>query len=1658
MDTILRTYASSLKHQIAPSAGSKAPFAKFVMQLLIAGGVFGLLAPVAFAATVTSTATGGNWNTGSTWVGGTVPATGDTAVIATTGGNSVTITANATIANLTVNSGSILAFSGTQTLTFGTAGGVATVNGTVNGSGTLVMNKNPIVLAGVGTINSSISAAQPTSVSASSNLTVNGIITVGNTFTINSGATLNASTINSNGKTVANNGTVNLSGNYARTGGTAIWTQGTNAVLNIGGIFTPSASVTLNATASGNTVNYNGSAQAIEPASYVNLTLSGSGAASLVTGTSVSGTMNIAQTGTATASIGAGLTLTVANLTLGGLGRINGTWGSTSSTATYQNNTYFAATTGKLSVTNDTRATPTISVSNSPVTYSGVAQAATVTGSVSGSVSSILYNGSGTMPTNAGTYAITANFVPTDGTSYKSLTGASAGNFVINQATTTISVSTSGTPTIYGTTVTFTATVAPQNGGAPSGTVTFKDGGTVIGTGTLGGGNPDTATFATAALSAGAHSITAVYAGDSNYVTSMSGSISQSVTQKALTVSGLTASNKIYDQGNTAAITGTPTLVGVVGGDSVSLTGTAAGTFASVNVGTGISVSVSGLSLTGAQAGNYTLTEPTLSANITQKPLTVSGVTASNKTYDGNTTATLNTSIAALVGVISGDTVTLNAGSAVGTFTSSSVGTGIVVTVSGLSLTGAQAGNYSLTEPTTTANITQKNLTVSGITANNKEYDGNTTATLSGTGSLVGVVSGDTVSLGGTAVGTFASSNIGTGIVVTVSGLSLTGAQAGNYTLTQPTLSADITGKSLTVTGITASNKTYDGNTTATLNVGSAALVGVASGDTVTLNTGSATGAFSDTSVGAGKTVTVSGLTISGAQAGNYTLTEPTTTASITGKNLTISGLTANNKMYDGTTAATLSGTGSLVGVVSGDTVSLGGTAVGTFASPNVGTGISVSVSGLSLTGAQAGNYTLTEPTLSADILNAGPTITSISPSSKNVGDAGFTLTVNGSNFIASSTVNFNGSPRTTTFASSTQLTAAILSSDLTVATSSALITVTNPAPGGGTSSAISFSVIALNTAPTISSITPSSVSAGSPDTVVTIVGSDFLASSTVQFNSVDLATTTFASSTQMTATIPAAHLAATSTNTITVTNPAPGGGTSSAQTFSVVTAADTTAPTVTAFSLPATSSVLTISISSFSATDNVGVTGYMITESSTTPSVSDSAWSATAPSSYTFTLQGDKTLYAWAKDAAGNISAGVSATTSITYVQVSPGGEQTLLTNGTMSPNNTATSSSNVTFRQAVHIVFGNGSTIVIPLSTVMTASTTSDWTTLLSTNSVSTTDIPSSVTSAGALQWGLPSTAITTSQPVTVEIYVGAAFNGRSLSYYRKEAGGTSWTQAGTCTISSGLCQFTTSTFCSFFVGVPVTTTTTTGGGVGSTVPPTTVTLDGVAFPGASVSVIDKDSPYQTIFTKNVTTGSDSTFHISFVGVLMSQHSYGLIIRDSQGRLSQSKFFNIDTVTHSLTVKDIVVSPTIGFLQTAVARGNPVSIVGFSTPGSIVHVSIDGTMQKDVTAGSDGSYRLSADTGALDFGGHQVRASQTNKAGVTSDFSPTQVFTVAQTSNVSTDLNGDGVTDIRDMSIFLSRWQSTDPAVLKTIDFNSDGKADLTDFSILLRAIRKQ
>jgi len=178
----------------------------------------------------------------------------------------------------------------------------------------------------------------------------------------------------------------------------------------------------------------------------------------------------------------------------------------------------------------------------------------------------------------------------------------------------------------------------------------------------------------------------------------------------------------------------------------------------------------------------------------------------------------------------------------------------------------------------------------------------------------------------------------------------------------------------------------------------------------------------------------------------------------------------------------------------------------------------------------------------------AAPTITSLSPASAVVGGQGFTLTVNGTGFTASSVVQVGGSNRTTTFVSATQLTAAIPASD--IASPGALgVTVSTPPPGGGTSSPVNLAV--NNPVPALSSIAPAAVATGGAAFTLTATGSSFTASSVVRLNGADRPTT-FGSSTQLTATIPAADIAAASTPSVTVFTPTPGGGTSSAQTLTV--------------------------------------------------------------------------------------------------------------------------------------------------------------------------------------------------------------------------------------------------------------------------------------------------------------------------------------------------------------------------------------------------------------------------------------------------------------------------------------------------------------------------
>ncbi len=124
---------------------------------------------------------------------------------------------------------------------------------------------------------------------------------------------------------------------------------------------------------------------------------------------------------------------------------------------------------------------------------------------------------------------------------------------------------------------------------------------------------------------------------------------------------------------------------------------------------------------------------------------------------------------------------------------------------------------------------------------------------------------------------------MGTGKTLSVTAYTVNDGDGGaDYNVTSATNSdGKIAPAPLSVSGVSAENKDYDGTTAATLDFNNAELVGVFSGDTATLDTGGATGTFASPGVGDEIAVTVSGLTLGGPQASDYSLTQPSTTASI---------------------------------------------------------------------------------------------------------------------------------------------------------------------------------------------------------------------------------------------------------------------------------------------------------------------------------------------------------------------------------------------------------------------------------------------------------------------------------------------------------------------------------------------------------------------------------------------------------------------------------------------------------------------------------------------------------------------------------------------------------------------------------------------------------
>jgi hypothetical protein len=198
------------------------------------------------------------------------------------------------------------------------------------------------------------------------------------------------------------------------------------------------------------------------------------------------------------------------------------------------------------------------------------------------------------------------------------------------------------------------------------------------------------------------------------------------------------------------------------------------------------------------------------------------------------------------------------------------------------------------------------------------------------------------------------------------------------------------------------------------------------------------------------------------------------------------------------------------------------------------------------------------DATFTITAANALPTISSLSPSSASAASPAVLLHVLGTNFVQSSTVQWNGANRTTHFVSATEVDADIPASDLTAAGTASVVVVNST----GTSNAVGFIIQAVNLVPVISSLAPNNAPVGAAALLVKVLGLNFVQASVVQWNGSNR-TTHFVSATEVDADILASDLAAAGTDSVNVVNPAPGGGVSNTAQFTV--SATDGAPTISA-------------------------------------------------------------------------------------------------------------------------------------------------------------------------------------------------------------------------------------------------------------------------------------------------------------------------------------------------------------------------------------------------------------------------------------------------------------------------------------------------------------
>jgi filamentous hemagglutinin family protein len=415
------------------------------------------------------------------------------------------------------------------------------------------------------------------------------------------------------------------------------------------------------------------------------------------------------------------------------------------------------------------------------------------------------------------------------------------------------------------------------------------------------------------------------------------------ITPAPLTIAAV-GDTKVYD--GTAISTLTPDVSGLVGGDTVT---NLSQVFDSKNAGSRTMLVNTFTINDGNGGGNYSVTEDSNDGEITPKPISASLIGTVEKTYDGGTSAPVADSNLTLPGAIAGDDVSVSV-TGPGTYATRNAGSGINVTVSGLSFTGDDSGNYTFTDGASgdVGIIDQASLTIKAV-SDTRVYNGNDLS--SGVPLVSGLVEGDGAS-GLSQV--FDSKNAGSR-TLSVNGFSISDGNGGNnYAVTLVNAEGSITPAPLTI-GAVGDTKVYDGNTSS---AGVPDVSGLVGSDTAT----NLSQVFDAKTVGS-RTLTVHTFTLNdGNGGGNYNVTLTDNDGEITPRPLSASLTGTVERTYNATTSAPVTAADiTLVNAVPGDALTVGVSGPGTYASPNVGTGIHVTVSGITVGGGDAGNYTFTD-------------------------------------------------------------------------------------------------------------------------------------------------------------------------------------------------------------------------------------------------------------------------------------------------------------------------------------------------------------------------------------------------------------------------------------------------------------------------------------------------------------------------------------------------------------------------------------------------------------------------------------------------------------------------------------------------------------------------